>query len=283
LPEVYDKMGLQDVIFFSDEVLKYIIEEYTLEPGVRKLKEILFEIVGEINLDILKNFNTEYEIPINISIEDIKTKYFKDKQEIKHKKIHNEHKIGIINGLWANAQGKGGVIPIQANWRPSDKFLNLYLTGMQGDVMKESMNVALTLAWNLTRSERRDQLINEQCQSSLNGIHIHCPEGATPKDGPSAGTAITTALYSLLNNRKIKYNIAITGEITLDGKVTEIGGLDLKFLGGIKAGVTEFLYPKENSKDYESFMEKYKNDELTNGIKFHSVETINEVFSLVFE
>ena len=283
LPEVYDKMGLQDMIIFSNDVLKFIIDEYTLEPGVRKLKEILFEIVGEINLDILKNFNTEYEIPINISIEDIKTKYFKDKQEIKHKKIHNEHKIGIINGLWANAQGKGGVIPIQANWRPSDKFLNLYLTGMQGDVMKESMNVALTLAWNLTRSERRDQLINEQCQSSLNGIHIHCPEGATPKDGPSAGTAITTAIYSLLNNRKIKYNIAITGEITLDGKVTEIGGLDLKFLGGIKAGVTEFLYPKENSKDYESFMEKYKNDELTNGIKFHSVETINDVFSLVFE
>ena len=283
LPEVYDKMGLQDMIIFSNDVLKFIIDEYTLEPGVRKLKEILFEIVGEINLDILKNFNTEYEIPINISIEDIKTKYFKDKQEIKHKKIHNEHKIGIINGLWANAQGKGGVIPIQANWRTSDKFLNLYLTGMQGDVMKESMNVALTLAWNLTRSERRDQLINEQCQSSLNGIHIHCPEGATPKDGPSAGTAITTAIYSLLNNRKIKYNIAITGEITLDGKVTEIGGLDLKFLGGIKAGVTEFLYPKENSKDYESFMEKYKNDELTNGIKFHSVETINDVFSLVFE
>ena len=283
LPEVYDKMGLQDVIFFSDEVLKYIIEEYTLEPGVRKLKEILFEIVGEINLDILKNFNTEHEIPINISIEDIKKKYFKDKQEIKHKKIHNEHKIGIINGLWSNAQGKGGVIPIQANWRPSDKFLNLYLTGMQGDVMKESMNVALTLAWNLTRSERRDQLINEQCQSSLNGIHIHCPEGATPKDGPSAGTAITTAIYSLLNNKRIKFNIAITGEISLDGKVTEIGGLDLKFLGGIKAGVTEFLYPKDNQKEYDSFMEKYKNDELTNGIKFYPVETIQDVFEVVFE
>ena len=151
LPEVYEKMGLEGMISFSKDVLKFIIDEYTLEPGVRKLKEILFEIVGEINLDILKNFDTQYEIPINISIEDIKKKYFKDKQEIKHKKIHSENKVGIINGLWANAQGKGGVIPIQANWRPSEKFLQLHLTGMQGDVKKESMNVALTLAWNLTQ------------------------------------------------------------------------------------------------------------------------------------
>jgi ATP-dependent Lon protease len=282
LPEVYDKMGLQGMIFFSNDVLKFIIDEYTLEPGVRKLKEILFEIVGEINLDILKNFDTQYEIPINISIEDIKTKYFKDKQEIKHKKIHTENKVGIINGLWANAQGKGGVIPIQSNWRPSEKFLYLHLTGMQGDVMKESMNVALTLAWNLTSKEKRDKIWDEH-HNSLSGIHIHCPEGATPKDGPSAGTAITTTIYSLLNNKKIKHNIAITGEITLDGKVTEIGGLDLKFLGGIKAGVTEFIYPKENQKDYDSFIEKYNDDELTNGIKFNAVETIEEVFELVFE
>jgi len=282
LPEVYDKMGLEGVITFSNDVLKFIIDEYTSEPGVRKLKEILFEIVGEINLEILKNIDTSYEIPINITINDIKTKYFKDKQEIKHKKIHNENKVGIINGLWANAQGKGGVIPIQSNWRPSEKFLHLHLTGMQGDVMKESMNVALTLAWSLTPLEKRDELLQKQ-NHIINGVHIHCPEGSTPKDGPSAGTAITTTIYSLFNNRKIKYNIAITGEITLDGKVTEIGGLDLKFLGGIKAGVTEFIYPKENQKDYNSFMEKYKDDELTKGIKFYSVETIEEVFNLVFE
>ena len=275
LPEVYDKMGLQEVIHFSSDVLKFIIDEYTIEPGVRKLKEILFEIVGEINLDILKNFNTTYEIPINVTIHDIKTKYFKDKQQIKHKKIHNENKVGIINGLWANAQGKGGVIPIQTTWRPSETFLHLHLTGMQGDVMKESMNVALTLAWNLTPIDKRDE---QKLKNSFNGIHIHCPEGATPKDGPSAGTAITITIYSLLNNKKIKYNIAITGEITLDGKITEIGGLDLKFLGGIKAGVTEFLYPKENQKDYDSFMEKYKDNELTNGIKFYPVETIQDVF-----
>jgi ATP-dependent Lon protease len=282
LPEVYDKMGLQNMIQMSNDVLKFIIEEYTSEPGVRKLKEILFEIVSELNLEILKNFDTIYDIPITITVEDIKTKYFKDKQEIKHKKIHQENKIGIINGLWANAQGQGGVIPIQSNWRPSEKFLQLHLTGMQGDVMKESMNVALTLAWSLTSVKQRDSIWDEQTHS-VNGVHIHCPEGATPKDGPSAGTAITTTLYSLFNNKKIKNNIAITGEITLDGKVTEIGGLDLKFLGGIKAGVTEFIFPKENQKDYDSFIEKYKNDQLTNGIKFYSVGSIEEVFDLVFE
>jgi ATP-dependent Lon protease len=263
-------------------VLKFIIDEYTLESGVRKLKEILFEIIAEINLDILKNFNNTYSIPIEITIEDIKTKYFKDKQEIKIKKIHCENKVGIINGLWANALGRGGVIPIQSNWRPSDKFLQLHLTGMQGDVMKESMNVALTLAWNLTSIERREEIWNSQ-SCSVNGVHIHCPEGATPKDGPSAGTAITTTLYSLFNNKKIKYSIAITGEITLDGKVTEIGGLDLKFLGGIKAGVKEFIYPKDNKKDYDSFMEKYKDAELIDGIQFHCVEKIEDVFEIVFE
>jgi ATP-dependent Lon protease len=284
LPEVYKKMGLEDMIHFNDDVLKFIIDEYTCESGVRKLKEILFEIVGEINLDILKNNDKEYELPIQISIDDIKTKYFKDKHEIKHKKIHSESRVGVINGLWANALGKGGVIPIQVGWRPSDKFLSLHLTGMQGDVMKESMNVALTLAWDLTSSARKIYLREEHsCDNNFNGVHIHCPEGATPKDGPSAGTAITTAIYSLLNNRKIKYNIAITGEICLNGNVTEIGGLDLKILGAIKAGVKEILHPVENMKDFNNFMEKYKDTPLLEGIKFHPVSTIKEVFELVFE
>ena len=282
LPEVYKKMGLEDMIHFSDDVLKFIIDEYTCESGVRKLKEIIFEIVGEINLDIIKSFEKYFDLPIKISIDDIKTKYFKDKHEIKHKKIHKESRIGVINGLWANALGKGGVIPIQVSWRPSEKFLQLQLTGMQGDVMKESMNVALTLAWDLTQSKRKDEIWDEQ-KHSLNGVHIHCPEGATPKDGPSAGTAITTAIYSLLNKKNIKYNIAITGEICLNGNVTEIGGLDLKILGAIKAGVKEILFPNENMKDYNNFMDKYKDTDLLKDIKFYSVNTIQEVFELVFE
>ena len=284
LPEVYKKMGLEEMIHFTDDVLKFIIDEYTAESGVRKLKEILFEIVGEINLDVLKNSDKNYELPIQINIEDVKTKYFKDKHEIKHKKIHNESRVGVINGLWANSLGRGGVIPIQVGWRPSQQFLSLHLTGMQGDVMKESMNVALTLAWDLTDYEQKKNIRNKHSlDNNINGIHIHCPEGSTPKDGPSAGTAITTAIYSMFNNLKIKYNIAITGEICLNGNITEIGGLDLKILGAIKAGVKEIIFPNENIKDYNNFLEKYKNTPLIEGIKFHPVGRIEEVFELVFE
>ena len=282
LPEVYKKMGLEEMIYFSDEVLKFVIEEYTGESGVRKLKEVLFEIIGEINLDILKNKSIDNELPIKITINDIKTKYFADKHEIRHKKIHTENKIGVINGLWANALGKGGVIPIQANFYPADKFLSLKLTGMQGDVMKESMNVALTLAWNLTSTIMKNE-IREKHSEFLSGVHIHCPEGSVHKDGPSAGTAITTTIYSLFNNLKIKHNIAITGEISLDGFITEIGGLDLKILGAIKAGVKEILFPVENKKDFNKFFDKYKETDLIKDIKFYPVNQIQEVFDIVFE
>ena len=268
LPEIYKKMGLENVITISDETLRFIIEEYTSESGVRKLKEVLFEIIGEINLDILKtNFLNNQLI---ITIDQIKTNYFKKKRCIKHKKINDENKIGVINGLWANSMGQGGIIHIQSTFFPA-KSMELKLTGMQGDVMKESMNVALTLAWNLTPLDIRDKICN--------GVHIHCPEGAVPKDGPSAGTAITITLFSLFNGKKIKRNIAITGEISLDGSITEIGGLDLKILGGIKAGVTEFIFPAENQADYDSYIEKYK----TENVKFHAVKRIEEVLELIFE
>jgi endopeptidase La len=282
LPEIYTNMGLSDVIYFSDKVIEYIIEEYTFEPGVRKLKEIIFEIIGEINLSILKD-NNEYDIPVIITEEDIKHKYLKDRNEIKNKKIHLESEIGVINGLWANAMGKGGVLPIETRFFPSGTFLELKLTGMQGDVMKESMNVAKTLAWSLLTIDEMKYLVKQFDETKLQGIHIHCPEGATPKDGPSAGTAITVVMYSLFTGKKIKNNIAITGEICLQGKVTAIGGLDLKILGGIRAGVTHFIYPKENEKDFRNFYEKYNESTILNGITFTEVDSINEVIDLVFE
>ena len=117
----------------------------------------------------------------------------------------------------------------------------------------------------------------------MQGIHIHCPEGAVPKDGPSAGTAITVCIYSLLNSKKIKNNIAITGEINLQGRVTEIGGLDLKILGGIRAGIDTFIYPKSNSDDFNKFMEEQKDKSIFDNISFISVETITEVLDIVFE
>jgi ATP-dependent Lon protease len=280
LPEIYKKMGLEDIIFFSDTVIKFIVDEYTCEPGVRKLKETFFEIVGEINIYFLKNCDSTTELPINITIEDIKNKYFKHKQELRHKKIHSESKIGTVCGLWANSLGKGGTLPIQAKMFPSQNFLDLKLTGSQGNVMRESMNVALTMAWNLT-----DDTIKEQIKQQYKeyGVHIHCPDCSTPKDGPSALTAITIVIFSLFNSKKIKNYIGITGEMTMDGDVTEIGGLDLKFLGGIAAGIKEFVYPHENQKDYNKFMEKYKDSKLIQDILFHPVNNIHEVLEFIFD
>jgi ATP-dependent Lon protease len=130
---------------------------------------------------------------------------------------------------------------------------------MQGDIMKESMEVAKTLAFSLLTKEEVLAITKNTEESKMQGIHIHVPEGATPKDGPSAGTAITLVIYSLLTNKKIKNNIAITGEICLQGKISAIGGLDLKIIGGLRAGVTTFYYPKDNAKDYKLFCEKYYN------------------------
>jgi len=282
LPEIYGKIGLQGAIRFPDEIITFIIETYTYEPGVRKLKEILFEVISEINLEILDNGSNDIAIPIVITEDDLKHKYLKERNEIIHKRIPDEPNIGVINGLWANALGKGGVIPIECFFFPAQNLLDLKLTGMQGDVMQESMNVAKTLAWYLTSQDVQKALLKDFQETKRQGIHVHCPEGATPKDGPSAGTAITVAIYSRLNGKKIKNNIAITGEINLQGKVSIIGGLDLKILGGVRAGATEFIYPKENDKNFKKFMKEYGDKPEIAAITFHKVSSITEVFDLVF-
>jgi ATP-dependent Lon protease len=308
LPEIYKKMGLENMIEISDDVIVYIIKHYTNESGVRKLKEKLFEIVSEINLIILKSTNATntppenntISIPYQVTLHDIKTKFLKDTIEINYLKIQRQSEIGYINGMWANIYGNGGILPIQCSYYPTNSFLNLKLTGMQGDVMKESMSVAQTLAWELTEQEIQKEIIkkyNDQI-TGIYGIHIHCPEGATPKDGPSAGGAITTVIYSLLNSKKIKNDIAITGEITLHGKITAIGGLSSKITGAIHAGVKSILFPLENEKDFDLFIEKQiqqlsceliesnkqsiKCRILEKDITFYMVENIKEVFDIVF-
>ena len=137
------------------------------------------------------------------------------------------------------------------------------------------MNVALTLAWKLTSQENRDKYMTHKL-----GIHIQCPDGATPKDGPSAGACITTTIYSLLNDLPIRNTCAITGEINLQGNVTMIGGLPLKILGAIKAGAKEVIYPDQNQMDFDKFIEKYET--VASGITFHRVKTIQDVFRILF-
>ena len=279
LPEIYKKMGLNNIIEIPDQVIEFIISKYTCESGVRKLKELLFEIIGDINLSILKN-DKHYELPIIVSIEDIKNIYLKDRHEINNVKIIDQPKVGIINGMWANSLGKGGILYIECYFFATTTFYDLKLTGMQGDVMKESMAVAKTLAWSLLSKAEIKSLVKNFKETNMQGIHIHVPGGS--KDGPSAGTAISIALYSLLTNKPIKNNVAITGEICLQGNVTAIGGLDLKILGGLHAQVTTFIFPKSNHKDYVLFMEKYSEKDIVKGITFIEVETIQEVLKHVF-
>ena len=280
LPELYTKVGFENVLSFADDVLINIINNFTCEPGVRKLKEILFEIIGKINLKLLNNdFDENTSFPINITYEMVKNDYLKNRHELNIKNIISEPDFGIINGLWANSLGQGGLLYIEVKKIISSTLLELKLTGMQGDVMKESMNVAKTVAIEkYMKSCKIDKIVEDYKNI---GLHIHVPEGATPKDGPSAGAAITTAIYSVLMNKKINNLFALTGEISLQGFVTEIGGLDLKILGGIKSGAKKFIYPKGNTKDFNEFYEKYKEKEILKDIEFYSVEKIDDVFKLI--
>ena len=280
IPEITKKLGLDGDIVMNDYSIKYLINTYTNESGVRKLKEIMFEIVSEINLEILNKAHKFLSFPIDITTDQIDY-YLEERHKAKPQKIHAIPTVAIVNGLWANSLGCGGILSIEASFIPSTNFLDLKLTGMQGDVMKESMNVAKTVAWNLLTKKQKETVTKKMEDNNTKGIHIHCPDGATPKDGPSAGTAITILIYSLLTNKKVKNNFAITGEMNLQKKVTEIGGLNIKIIGGIEAGVNEFIFPKSNVPDYEKTVKKYENSTILNNIDFHSVETIEEVIKLI--
>lgn len=287
LPEINKKMGMYDCVEMSDEIVEYIIENYTLESGVRKLKEVMFDLFGEINISMLRSggcgpSEQAVELPIVLTEELLISKYLSKYTPIKERKIHTAPECGVINGLWANALGHGGIIPIQVSYFPTTTLLELKLTGQQGDVMKESMNVAKSLAWNLLTSEEKKALMTDFELTKTQGIHIHCPDGATPKDGPSAGAAITLSIHSLLARKPIRNDVAITGETNLQGQITEIGGLQHKILGGIRAGVKTFMYPVSNQLDFDKFMKKYGDKEYVKPIRFHAVDRIEQTFEHVY-
>jgi ATP-dependent Lon protease len=286
LPEIYMKFGLENMIKFTDDIIKFIIEEYTLEPGVRKLKEKLHEIIGEINVNILKNNIENYDIPINITIEDIKHNYLKHIRENSIQKIHSKSVNNMINGMWANSYNCGGILTFQACFSPANSFLEIILTGNQKDVMKEGMILSRNIAWNITSHDKQLELIkkyNDVKNNCVYGINIHAGDLSTPKDGPSASSTIVILLYALFNDIKIKNYFAMTGEICFDGKIKEIGGLETKIIGSIKNGVTEIIFPSENNHDFNKFMEKYKNNKIIDNIKFHPVSNIYEIFDLIYE
>ena len=283
IPELNKKFGFDGTVEMADDVVEHIVEQYTMEPGIRKLKEILFDIYGEINVELLQSSsssssssNTKLKLPIQITIQDLGIKYIKKYRKIQDKKIHTSPVIGTINGMWANALGKGGIIPVETMFFPSSTFLDLKLTGLQGDVMKESMNVAKSLAWSITPIDRQKELIQHFESTKNQGLHIHCPEGAVSKDGPSAGAAITLAIYSLFNKLPIKNTVSITGETNLQGDITAIGGLEFKIFGSMRAGVKTILYPKSNQTDFDEFIVKYGKNLDTTDMTFIAVEHVRD-------
>jgi ATP-dependent Lon protease len=263
-------------ILFDDDIIKYIIETYTLEAGVRKLKEKIIEIIRDINLQLY--FDNSIILPINIT-KKYCDKLFDLKPKIKIKKIISKPSVGIVNGLYASTSGIGGITFIQAIKFPSDKFLELNLTGALGDVMKESMEYALKLAFSILSDEYKNKILEEKSNKKLFGIHLHCPEGAVKKDGPSAGAAITLVIYSLLTNIKINNEVALTGEIDLIGNITAIGGLQAKLNGAKNAGVKLALYPSENQDDIDKLRKENLSPEDAN-FNIIPVSHINEVINL---
>jgi ATP-dependent Lon protease len=272
IPEICENVGFNvNDIEIEQETLFYLIDNYTFEAGARKLKEKLFEIIREINLQyLLGNIDC---FPQKITIPQIK-EFFYNKVKIQVKKIPTKPSIGLVNGLYATSSGTGGITTIEAFRYLSDSRLSLELTGQQGDVMKESMRVSKTIAWNLLPNGIKDTIRREK----PHGIHIHCPEAAQPKDGPSAGTAITIAMLSLLSNIPVNNEIAVTGEIDLNGNVLAIGGLEYKIEGAKTAGVKLVLCPEENRDDLNKILKSKYNP--TKNCDFR-IETISNIFQAI--
>ena len=278
LPEICKDIGFnKHEIIISDSVITYLIETYTNEAGVRKIKEKLVEIIRDINFNRFHN-HTKYMLPFNVTKECIK-ELFENKPKVRTKLIHTEHSIGIVNGLYATSSGIGGITPIQVMKFPSTKMLELNITGKAGEVMKESVEYSLKNAYGLLSKEKQDIILEDNNNKKTFGLHIHFPDGATPKDGPSAGLAITLAFYSILMNLPVKNDICMTGEIDLRGNAGIIGGLESKLNGAKKAGCKLALIPKDNMEDMERIRREGNSMECDD-FKVLSVNTIKEVIDL---
>lgn len=288
LPGILENVGFasKDIII-KNNTCKYLIETYTYEAGVRKLKELLYEIIREFNLKLIsKKSNNKFPY-------EIKEKYIDEvlqkKDKVHRKLVHCEPRVGLINGLFATTSGVGGLTTIEVFRTHSNTFLDLILTGSQGDVMKESIKCARTIAWNLLPMSVKDSFKikkssdtnpSEDTRDSF-ALHVHTPECSTPKDGPSAGAAITLAILSQLSRIAIRNDIAMTGEIDLNGNVTMIGGLQSKLQGALSAGVTKVLIPFDNKKDLDEIIREKKIVEISDKKKDFNVFTVKNIFEMI--
>jgi endopeptidase La len=277
IPEILGDLGYnkEDLLITDDDII-YIIETYTYEAGVRKLKEKLVEIFRIINLERI--YGDNIEVPYTLSRKKIE-EILSNKPKVTFKKIAQNPGVGLVNGLYATSAGVGGLTIIEACKTHSETKFSLELTGQQGDVMKESMRCAKTIAWNLLPQEIKSKIQNDWKDNGSWGLHIHTPEAATPKDGPSAGGAITLAIVSQLTGVPVNNKIAMTGEIDLNGNIKQIGGLVSKLTGAKKAGVTLALVPEENKED----LEKMRKDNLSpedDTFEVKLISKISEILSL---
>lgn len=259
VPEISKSVGIENgSIIITNTITEFIINNYTFEAGVRGLKNIIDKLFTKLNLDRIKGngiFSNDRTFskskPIRITKSMIE-KYL-GKPKLMIEKIHLTDQIGVVNGLYATTIGSGGIIPILVY--PSktnhNKFI-VEMTGKMGDVMKESVNYSWIVAKNCVKSN----IIKKFYDNNSSGIHIHAPDGATPKDGPSAGSAFTTAFISRITGYPIKKEIAMTGEIGIGGNITPIGGLVHKLTGAKVAGVKFVFVCRDNLDDVKKIKEK---------------------------
>ena len=247
----------------DDEVLYFIIENYTKEAGVRELERVLSKIMRKVAKEVLKDSN----FSITITKANVKKYLGKEKYQLLK---NDKNTSGVVNGLGYTPFG-GVILPIEVSFYKGTG--NIVLTGSLGDVMKESANIAIGyVKSNATKFGIKEDFFKK------NDIHINALEGAVKKDGPSAGIALTTAIISSITDSKISNKIAMTGEMTLKGNILPIGGLKEKAIGAYNSEVTKIFVPKENEKDLEDIPEEIKNN-----IKIILVSTYEEIYKHLFK
>ena len=272
MPQICSNVDIQpSSINIKDEDIENLIYDYTYEAGARQLKRLIETLIQELNLRRLSDPTIDLTIDQTL-IKDV----FRYRDKVDKESISEHSIVGQINGMYANALGMGGVLPIQVSKNSTESKLEL--TGNQGDTMKESMKCAREVAFQLVSKEKTDFEPNK-----LNyGLHIHCPATSTPKDGPSAGGAICSTIYSYLMNKPIKQTIAMTGEIDLLGNITAIGGLQAKLCGAKKSGVTLAFIPKENMPHLQRIRDEGLSPEDDN-FKVMDIDHITQALPFLFD
>ena len=265
-PRQRDRNGLrEDEVTIGDDVLRSVVTEYTREAGVRNLERELGTLLRKTATKIAAGKATA---PVEIALDEVRDAL--GRQRFFQESAERTAIPGVATGLSVTGAG-GDVLFIEATSMKGKD--GLVLTGQLGDVMKESARIALSYVRG-----HADELGIDEDAFDGREFHVHVPAGAIPKDGPSAGITMTTALASLLSGRPVKHTVGMTGEVTLQGRVLPIGGLKQKVLAAHAAGLTDVILPERNRADLDDVPE-----EVREAMAFHPVMTIGEVLELALE